>query len=121
MAKVSKIRPGLAQASHTALAEEFLADVHGLWQWHGRELLDRLSDERPEVIFKLMVRLAVVLHSRLRKPRHFDRRRIVRRHCIVWHPCLRHESASRVEVVVLSFQCRKQENAQRAVCGWLQN
>ena len=75
-ANASETRPGSAQASQTALAEEFLADLHGLWQWHGREILDRLNDERPEVVFKLMVRLAVVLHRRLANPRGFDRRRI---------------------------------------------
>jgi hypothetical protein len=74
-AKASKTRPGLADGSHTLLVEDFLADLHGLWQWQGREILDRLSDERPEVFFRLMVKLAVVLHRRLRNPR-FDRRRI---------------------------------------------
>ncbi len=75
-AKASETRPGLAEGSRTKLVQDFLADLHGCWQWHGREILDRLSDERPEVIFKLMVRLAVVLHRRLAKPRGFDRRRI---------------------------------------------
>jgi hypothetical protein len=51
MAKAAKRRLSLAEGSHT-LAAEFLADLHGQWQWHGREILDRLSDERPEVIFK---------------------------------------------------------------------
>jgi hypothetical protein len=66
---------GLAEGSHT-LAAEFLADLHELWQWHGRELLDRLSDERPEVVSKLMVKLAMILHRRLGKPGDFDRRRV---------------------------------------------
>ncbi len=75
-AKASETRPGPIEGSRMKLAEDFLADLHGLWQCDGREILDCLSDERPEVVFKLMVRLAVVLHRRLAKPRGFDRRRI---------------------------------------------
>ena len=74
-ATTSETRPGRAD-SYMKLAKDFLADLHGRWHWHGREILDRLSDERPEVVFKVMVRLAVVLHRRLAKPSGFDRRRI---------------------------------------------
>jgi hypothetical protein len=65
-----------AEGSPTTPAEDFLADLYRYWQQHGRGILDHLSDERPEVVFKLLVKLAVVLHRALGKPRDFDRRRI---------------------------------------------
>ena len=55
------------------LAEAFLARLDRAWQQHGREILDRLMAERPELYFQAMVRLTVVLHRRLPEPPDFDR------------------------------------------------
>ena len=56
------------------LAEAFLARLDRAWQQHGREILDRLMAERPELYFQALVRLTVVLHRRLPEPPDFDRR-----------------------------------------------
>ena len=63
-----------AERSHQKLAEEFLARLDGTWQRHGRELLDRVLAERPELYFQALVRLTVVLNRRLPEPPEFDRR-----------------------------------------------
>ena len=42
---------------------------------HGDELLAGLMTERPQVYFKAMVKLTLVLHRALDKPNSFDRRR----------------------------------------------
>jgi len=56
------------------LAEAFLANLDRAWQQHGREMLDRLMAERPELYFQALVRLTLVLHRRLPEPPDFDRR-----------------------------------------------
>src|SRR5262249_46454763 len=50
------------------LAEAFLARLDRAWQQHGREILDRVLAERPELYFQALVRLTVVLHRRLPEP-----------------------------------------------------
>ena len=56
------------------LAEAFLARLDRAWRQHGREILDRLMAERPELYFQALVRLTEVLHRRLPEPPDFDRR-----------------------------------------------
>ncbi len=63
------------EGSHQKLAEEFLARLDRTWQQHGREVLDCVMAERPELYFQVMVRLTQVLHRRLPEPPEFDRRR----------------------------------------------
>jgi hypothetical protein len=63
----------MTKGSHQKLAESFLARLDRAWQQHGREILDRLMAERPELYFQAMVRLTVVLHRRLPEPPDFDR------------------------------------------------
>ena len=63
------------ERSHQKLAENFLARLDRTWQRHGREILDRVMAERPELYFQALVRLTVVLHRRLPEPPEFDRRR----------------------------------------------
>ena len=55
------------------LAEAFLARLDRAWQQHGREILDRVLAERPELYFQALVRLTMVLHRRLPEPPGFDR------------------------------------------------
>ena len=57
------------------LAEDFLAHLDRPWQQHGREILDRLLAERPEVYFKALVKLAQVRYRTIGELRDFDRRR----------------------------------------------
>ena len=62
------------ERSHQKLAEEFLTRLDHTWQQHGREILDRVLAERPELYFQALVRLTQVLHRRLPEPPGFDRR-----------------------------------------------
>jgi hypothetical protein len=39
-------------ASATEVTERFIADLHRLWQEHGREVLGRLKNERRMFIFR---------------------------------------------------------------------
>ena len=61
------------ERSHQKLAESFLARLDRAWQQRGRQILDRLMAERPELYFQALVKLAVVLHRRLPEPPGFDR------------------------------------------------
>jgi hypothetical protein len=63
-----------AEPSHQKLAEEFLARLDRTWRRHGREILDRVMAERPELYFRALVRLTQVLHRRLPEPPGFDQR-----------------------------------------------
>jgi hypothetical protein len=62
-----------AERSHQKLAENFLARLDRTWRRHGREILDRVMAERPELYFQALVRLTQVLHRRLPEPPGFDR------------------------------------------------
>ena len=57
------------EGSHQKLAKEFLARLDRTWQQHGREVLNRVMAERPELYFQALVRLTVVLNRRLPEPR----------------------------------------------------
>ena len=63
-----------ADGSREKLVAAFLANLDYSWHQHGREILSRMWAERPEVYFKAMVKLALVLHPPL-GPNDFDRRR----------------------------------------------
>ena len=41
--------PGRPAGSRNKLTEEFLGDLHAAWHEHGREAIDRVVAERPEV------------------------------------------------------------------------
>ena len=62
------------EGSHQKLAKEFLVRLDRTWQQHGREVLNRVMAERPELYFQALVRLTQVLHRRLPEPPGFDRR-----------------------------------------------
>jgi hypothetical protein len=70
----SKTARRAAESSHQKLAKEFLARLDRTWQRHGREILDRVMAERPELYFQALVKLTEVLHCRLPEPPDFDRR-----------------------------------------------
>ena len=70
----SKADHCMTKGSHQTLAEDFLARLDRTWQQHGREILDRVLAERPELYFQALVRLTVALHRRLPEPPGFDRR-----------------------------------------------
>jgi hypothetical protein len=63
-----------AERAHQKPGENFLARLDRTWQQHGREILDRVMAERPELYFQALVRLTQVLHRRLPEPPGFDRR-----------------------------------------------
>jgi hypothetical protein len=73
--KASKRDRSRAEGSRKKLAEAFIADLDRSWQQHGREALDRVFRERPDVYFKALLKLTVALHRALGKLDEFDRRR----------------------------------------------
>jgi hypothetical protein len=50
--KASKRGCRRAEGSRRKLAEAFLADLDRSWQQHGREILDRVRTERPQVYLR---------------------------------------------------------------------
>jgi len=74
--KASKRHRSRGEGSREKLAEAFLADLDRSWEQHGREMLERVRTERPNVYFRIMTKLTVALHSALGKLSEFDRRRI---------------------------------------------
>jgi hypothetical protein len=66
---------GRAESSRKKLAEDVLADLYRSWEQHGGEVLDRVRTERPEVYFRVLVKLTLVLHRTLGKAKDIDRLR----------------------------------------------
>jgi hypothetical protein len=73
-AKASRPARRPTERSRKKIGKGFLADLKRAWRKHGRETLERLSVERPDVCFKVIVRLAEIHQRRLPKPREFDRK-----------------------------------------------
>jgi len=63
-----------ADGSREKLVTAFLTNLDRSWHQHGREILARVWAERPEVYFKALVKLALVLHRQI-EPNDFDRPR----------------------------------------------
>jgi hypothetical protein len=63
-----------AERSHKSLGKGFLADLDRAWRKHGQQTLERLRVERPEVCFKVIVRLTEIQQRQLPEPPGFDRR-----------------------------------------------
>jgi hypothetical protein len=40
----------------TGITEDFIGDVHAAWQEHGREAIDRVVAERPEVFLGIVAK-----------------------------------------------------------------
>jgi len=73
--KASKSGSTTAEGLGEKLAEDFLARLNRSWERHGSEFLDRVYAERPQLYFKALVKLTLVLDSKLGQPMEdFDRR-----------------------------------------------
>ena len=75
MTKASKAGCRSAGGLRRKLGEDFLAHLNRSWELHGREILARVSAERPELYFKALVKLTLALHRATGEPTDFDRRR----------------------------------------------
>ncbi len=64
-----------AEGSCRELAEDLLARLHYSWRLHGREMLGRLKTERPEVYFRMMVKVALIQLGGRDKLSDLDRQR----------------------------------------------
>jgi hypothetical protein len=74
-AKASRSARLRKERSRKKIGKGFLADLNRAWRKHGRETLERLSAESPNVLFAVMVRLAEIHQRRLPEPVGFDRQR----------------------------------------------
>jgi hypothetical protein len=66
--------PGRPASSRNKLTEEFLGDLHAAWHEHGREALDRVVAERPEVFLAIVARTIDVRRLEIGQPGEFPRR-----------------------------------------------
>jgi hypothetical protein len=69
--------PGRPLGSRNKLNEDFLCDLHAAWLERGKNVLDRVIAERPEVFFQAMVKLALVHRVEVGGPKAFDKARTV--------------------------------------------
>ena len=65
--------PGRPLGSRNKMREDFFADMHNAWLEHGREVIDRLIAERPEVFLLAMLKIAQVHHVEVGRPDDFNR------------------------------------------------
>lgn len=65
--------PGRPLGSRNKLSEDFLGDMHAAWLEHGREVIDRLIVERPEVYLLAMLKIAQVHRVEVGQPEPLDR------------------------------------------------
>ena len=73
--KASNMACTTVEVSRKKLADDFLAYLNRSWDQHANELLDRVYAERPQLYFKALVKLTLVLDSRFGQPMEdFDRR-----------------------------------------------
>ncbi|WMT78830.1 hypothetical protein [Bradyrhizobium sp. Ash2021] len=49
--------PGRKVGSRNALSESFVADLKNCWELHGRDALDRVARDQPEVLLKVVASL----------------------------------------------------------------
>ncbi|WMT71140.1 hypothetical protein [Bradyrhizobium sp. Ash2021] len=49
--------PGRRVGSRNALSESFVADLKNCWELHGRDALDRVARDQPEVLLKVIASL----------------------------------------------------------------
>jgi hypothetical protein len=66
--------PGRPAGSRNKLTEEFLGDLHAAWHEHGREAIDRVVAERPEVFLAIMAKMIDVRRVEVGQPEEFSRR-----------------------------------------------
>jgi hypothetical protein len=65
--------PGRALGSRNKLRENFFADMYAAWLEHGREVIDWLIAERPEIFLLAMLKIANVHRVEIGQPEEFDR------------------------------------------------
>jgi hypothetical protein len=65
--------PGRPLGSRNKLSEDFLGDMHAAWLGRGREVIDRIIAERPEVFLLAMRKIAQVYRVEVGQPSQFDR------------------------------------------------
>jgi len=66
--------PGRPAGSRNRLTEDFLSDLHAAWQEHGREAIDRVVAERPEVFLAIVAKTIDVRRLEVGQPEEFPRR-----------------------------------------------
>ena len=60
--------PGRPLGSRNKLREDFFADMHAAWLESGREVIDRLIAERPEVFLLAMLKITQVHRVEFDRP-----------------------------------------------------
>jgi len=65
--------PGRPAGSRNRLTEDFLGDLHAAWQAHGREAIDRVVAQRPDVFLTIVARTIDVRRVELGQPGEFSR------------------------------------------------
>jgi len=65
--------PGRPPGSRNRLTEDFIGDVHAAWLERGREAIDRVIDERPEVFLTIVARTIDVRRVEVGQPGEFSR------------------------------------------------
>ena len=65
--------PGRPAGSRNRLTEDFLGDVHVAWLERGREAIDRVIDERPEVFLSVVAKTIDVRRVEVGQPGEFSR------------------------------------------------
>src|SRR5512143_781437 len=65
--------PGRPAGSRNRLTEDFLGDVHAAWLERGREAIDRVIDERPEVFLSVVAKTIDVRRVEVGQPGEFSR------------------------------------------------
>jgi hypothetical protein len=64
--------PGRPAGSRNRLTEDFLGDLHAAWQEHGREAINRVIDERPEMFLTIVARTIDVRRVEVGHPGEFS-------------------------------------------------
>ena len=65
--------PGRPLGSRNKLREDFFADMHAAWLEYGREVIDRLIAERPEIFLMAMLKITQVHRVEIGQPEEFGR------------------------------------------------
>ena len=65
--------PGRPLGSRNKLREDFFADMHAAWLESGRQVIDRLIAERPEIFLMAMLKITQVHRVEVGQPEEFDR------------------------------------------------
>ena len=66
--------PGRPAGSRNKLTEEFIGDLHAAWHEQGREAIDRVVAERPEVFLAIVAKTIDVRRLEIGQPEEFPRR-----------------------------------------------